>query len=68
MSKANVRIEDNESGDDFVNERRAVDEAVNEELKAESGENRLDPRFANNKTKAEHDPRDSTKKTGRTKQ
>lgn len=68
MSKANVRREDKGSGNDFVNERRAVDEAVNEKLKSERGENRLDPRSANNKTKAEHDPQDSTKKTGRTKQ
>lgn len=67
MSKANVRREDKESGADFINERRAVDEAVNEKLKSENGENNLDPRSANNKTKATHDPQDSTKKTGRTK-
>ena len=68
MSKANVRRGDKGSGADFINERRAVDEAVNEKLKSESGEDKLDPRSANNKTKAEHDPEDSTKKTGRSKQ
>ena len=68
MSKANVRREDKGSGADFINERRAVDDAVNEKLESESGENKLDPRSANNRTKATHDPHDSTKKTGRTKQ
>ena len=68
MSKANVRREDKGSGADFINERRPVDEAVNERLKSERGEDKLDPRSANNKTKARQDPNDSTKKTGRTKQ
>lgn len=67
MSKANVRREDKGSGADFINKRRALDEAVNEKLKFENGENKLDPRSANNKTKTTLDPQDSTKKTGRTK-
>jgi hypothetical protein len=67
MARTNVRRGDTGNGADFLNERRAVDEAVNERLKSENEENKLDPRSANNKTKAEYKPNDSTKKTGRTK-
>lgn len=67
MAKTNVRRGDHGHGADFINERRAVDDAINERMKSENETNKLDPRSANNKNKADHDPRDSTKKTGRTK-
>jgi hypothetical protein len=53
-------------GTDFIKERKAVDKAINERMKGEDN-SEIDPRTANNKNKAEYDPRDSVKKTGRTK-
>lgn len=67
MAKTNVRREDRGPGADFINEQRAVDDAINQKLRAQSGEDQIDPRSANNKTKVEHKPADSQKKTGRTK-
>jgi hypothetical protein len=67
MAKTNVRREDHGDGADFINERRAVDEAINERMKSENEADKLDPRSANNKNRAEYKPKDSTKKTGRTK-
>ena len=67
MAKTHVRREDNGHGADFINERRAVDDAINERMKSENERDKLDPRSANNKNRAEYDPDGSTKKTGRTK-
>lgn len=67
MSKANVKRNDKGHGADLINERRAVDEAINERMKSEGETDKLDPRTANNKSNAEYEPRDSTKKTGRSK-
>lgn len=67
MAKANVRREDKGPGSDSINERRAVDEAVNERLKTQTESEKLDPRTANNKNKAAYNPHDSTKKSGRSK-
>lgn len=67
MAKTNVRREDHGHGADFINERRAVDDAINERMKSEGKGNKLDPRSANSKKKAGYTPEDSTKKTGRTK-
>ena len=67
MARTNVRRGDTGHGADFINERRAVDEAINERIKAENEDNKLDPRSANNQTKTEYKPKDSTKKTGRSK-
>lgn len=53
-------------GTDFINEKKAVDSAINERIKGD--DNKIDPRAANNKTKTEYDPHDSVKKTGRTKE
>lgn len=68
MAKANVRRDDTGNGADFINEKRAVDEALNERIKAENESNKLDPRASNNPTRTEYEPKDSTKKSGRTKQ
>ena len=68
MAKTNVKRDDHGSGADFINERRAVDDAINERMKSEEETEKLDLRSANNKNKASHKPQDSTKKTGRTKQ
>ena len=67
MARTNVRRGDTGHGAEFRNERRAVDEAINERIKSENEANKLDPRSANNKMKAEYRPRDSTKKSGRSK-
>ena len=53
-------------GTDFIKEKKAVDSAINERMKGDG--NKIDPRSANNKTKTDYDPRESVKKTGRTKQ
>jgi hypothetical protein len=66
MAKTNVRRHDRGPGADLINEQRAVDEAINERFRSEQGD-RIDPRTANNKTKTEHKPGTSQKKTGRTK-
>ncbi len=66
MTKANVK-DNRGSGTDFINEKRAVDDAINERLKSESESDKLDPRTANNSPKTEYDPNDSTKKSGRSK-
>ena len=53
-------------GTDFIKEKKAVDSAINERIKGD--DNKIDPRAANDKTKTDYDPRDSVKKTGRTKE
>lgn len=68
MAKANVRREDKGPGADYINDQRAVDEAINERLKAESEADKLDPRSANNPSKTEYKPEDEVKKSGRTKE
>lgn len=67
MARTNVRRGDRGTGADFINEQRAVDDAINERLKAGNEQDKLDPRTANNKTRAAHTPDLSQKKTGRTK-
>ena len=67
MAKTDVRREDRGTGADFINERRAIDDAINEKLRSESDDGKIDPRTANNQNKTEHKPEDSLKKTGRTK-
>lgn len=67
MAKTNVRRSDSGTGADFINERRAVDDAVNEKLRSQTEDKKLDPRTANNKNKTEHVPDLSQKKTGRSK-
>ena len=67
MARTNVRRTDRGAGADFINEQRAVDDAVNERLKSGTGQDKLDPRTANNKTKAEHRPGLAQNKTGRSK-
>ena len=64
MSKMNDNKGDKETGAEFINEQKAVDDAINERLKAESGEKKIDPKRAND---VEHKPDYSQKKTGRTK-
>lgn len=64
MSKTDVRREDRGTGADFINEQRAVDDAINERLKSESGKEKIDPEQASD---VEHKPDHSQKKTGRTK-
>lgn len=59
-----MRRDDRGTGADFINEQRAVDDAINERLKSESGKEKIDPRKADN---VEHKPELSQKKTGRTK-
>ena len=53
-------------GTDFIKERKAVDQAINEKIKSESGEEKIDPQAANNKNKMDYEPEDSVKKVGRT--
>lgn len=53
-------------GTDFIKEKRAVDQAINARIKSESGEEKIDPQTANNKTKTDYEPKDSVKKAGRT--
>ena len=67
MAKTNVKRADNGPGADYINTQRAVDDAINERLKSETDNEKLDPRTANNKTKVEHDPDPSLKKSGRIK-
>lgn len=67
MAKTNVRRDDRGVGADLINEQRAVDDAINERLKSESGKDKIDPRSANNKEKVAHKPDLAQKKTGRTK-
>jgi hypothetical protein len=67
MTKSNVKRDDKGSGADFINEKRAVDDAINERFKSESESDKLDPRTDNDSRKTEYDPNDSTKKSGRTK-
>ena len=47
MSKANVKRTDHGAGSDFVNSQRAVDEAKNEQMKTDRGEDKLDPEHVN---------------------
>lgn len=67
MAKTNVRRGDHGPGADLINERRAVDDAINERLKSESEQGKLDPRTANNKNRVEQRSDVSEKKTGRSK-
>ena len=69
MAKSNVKRRDNGPGADYINTQRAMDGAINERLKSEADNDneKLDPRTANNKTKVEHDPAPSQKKSGRIK-
>ena len=53
-------------GTDFIKERKAVDQAINERIKSESGEEKIDPEAANNKQNIKYKPKDSVKKIGRT--
>lgn len=53
---------------DFIEEKKAVDKAINERIKSETEDDKIDPRAANNKSRIDYDPRDSVKKTGRTKE
>lgn len=55
-------------GGDFIEEKKAVDRAINERIKSENKTNKIDPRTANNPSETEYDPNDSTKKIGRTKE
>lgn len=66
----NERNEKNTRKDkgDFIHEKKAVDRAINERIKAENESNKIDPRSANNPTKTEYHPHDSVKKTGRSKE
>ena len=66
MEEGNEKQEIKGDGTDFIKEKKAVDSAINERLKG--NDNKIDPRSANNKTKTDYDPRDSVKKTGRTKE
>jgi hypothetical protein len=50
-------------GADFINQKRAVDDAINEQLKQERGREKLDPE-QNNSRKNEQRPGISEKKTG----
>ena len=67
MAKTNVRRDDTGPGADLINTQRAVDDATNERLKTEGDSDKLDPQTANNKTKTEHKPDPSQKKSGRMK-
>jgi hypothetical protein len=67
MAKTNVRRGDRGPGADYINTQRAVDHAINEKLKSETDQDKLDPRTANNKTRTEHKPDPSQKKSGRIK-
>ena len=53
-------------GTDFMNEKKAVDQAINEKIKSETGDQKIEPETANNKNKTEYKPKDSVKKIGRT--
>lgn len=64
MGKTDDGQKDKGTGADFINQQRAVDEAINERLKSEAGKDKIDPRRAND---VEHKPDHSQKKTGRTK-
>ena len=55
-------------GRDFIDEKKAVDNAINERIKSESERNKIDPRSANSPTKTNYDPQGSVKKTGRSKE
>ena len=57
-----------QDGGHFINEKKAVDQAINERIKSENDSEKIDPRSANNPTKTKYDPHDSVKKTGRTKE
>jgi hypothetical protein len=67
MAKTNVRRGDRGSGADFINHERAIDEAVNERIKSETDREKIDPRQANNRRRADYEPDLSEKKTGRRK-
>jgi hypothetical protein len=66
MAKTNVRREDKGAGADFINHQRAVDDAINESIKSETGRDKIDPRQANRKD-IEQRPDPSQKKVGRSK-
>ena len=53
---------------EFIDEKKAVDRAINERIKSETDQDKIDPRTANNPTKTEYHPNDSVKKTGRSKE
>jgi hypothetical protein len=59
----NVKRTDRGVGADFINQKRAVDDAINEQLKQERGREKLDPE-QNNSRKNEQRPGISEKKTG----
>ena len=62
MAKTNVRRTDKGDGADFINQKRAVDDAINARLKEEKDEAKLDPE--RNDMKPEQKPGPSEKKTG----
>ena len=67
MDKKNEKnIKHNQS--DFIDEKKAVDTAINERIKSENEANKIDPRTANSPSKTEYRPEDSVKKTGRSKE
>jgi hypothetical protein len=66
MEEGNEKQSMKGDGTDFIKEKKAVDTAINERMKGD--DNRIDPRSANNKTKTQYKPRESVKKTGRTKE
>lgn len=45
MAKTNVRRGDRGSGADYINTQRGVDDAINERLKSENQDNKLDPQI-----------------------
>lgn len=64
MDKTDANKEERGAGGDFIRGQRAVDDAINERLKSETGKEKIDPRKADD---VEHKPDHSQKKTGRTK-
>jgi hypothetical protein len=57
-----------QSGSAFTGHQRALDEAKNEKLKEETGQNKLDPQNANNPARRNHKTDVSQKKSGGGKQ
>lgn len=64
MAKSNVRRGDRGSGADLINQRRAMDEAINESLREETGNDKLDANRLNNQKETSHKPDVSEKRTG----
>jgi hypothetical protein len=57
-----------ETASDFVDHQRVLDDAKNERIKAEKGNDKLDPKDANNPARRNHKTDVSQKKTGGGKQ